>query len=75
MSPTASYGVLGWFQSLLRVFAIAVALLSWIQFIVDGERSKSELRYLYIILIGSFEGCIVFGFAGVFPLFCESNNF
>ena len=50
MSPTASYGVLGWFQNLLRVFAIAVALLSWIQFIVDGERSKAELRYKIIKL-------------------------
>lgn len=45
MSPTASYGLLGWFQHLLRVLAILVALFSWIQFIVDGERSKSELRY------------------------------
>jgi len=42
-TPTESYGMLGWFQAVVRLLGIAVALLSWIQFIIDGERSQSEL--------------------------------
>lgn len=44
LTPTESYGTLGWLKHFIRLLAIAVSLLSWIQFIIDGERSKSELR-------------------------------
>eukprot|EP01128_Nolandella_sp_AFSM9_P004610 TRINITY_DN2090_c0_g1_i1.p1 TRINITY_DN2090_c0_g1~~TRINITY_DN2090_c0_g1_i1.p1 ORF type:complete len:212 (+),score=36.19 TRINITY_DN2090_c0_g1_i1:44-637(+) len=46
ITPTKSYGILGWFQSGIRLLSMVVSLFSWIKFVVDGERSKAELREL-----------------------------